>query len=93
MALHVLSTQRGVCYQRAGIMCYIYERMGKDSIYVSGTVPRFSNTGHKWNLVKTGSGWRHVDATPVIGVKYYNVTDAKMSGLCSWNRSKYPAAE
>ena len=93
MAVHILAYQRGVCYQRAALMCYVCERMGKDAIYVSGNVPRFSNTVHKWTLVKTNDGWRHVDPTPVIGVEYFMVTDTAMGGLCTWDSTKYPAAQ
>lgn len=93
MAVYILKYQRGSCYQRAALTCYLYERIGLDSIYVSGSIPRYGSTEHRWALVKTNNGWRHVDPTPVILQEYYMKTDVEFSELCQWDKNLYPTAE
>ena len=91
MAAYALQYRRGACYQRAALMCYLLDRIGYDTIYVSGTVTIYGNTHHKWCLAKTANGWRHFDPTPVTVTEYCNVTDKEMS-IFAWDHTKYPAA-
>ena len=92
MAAYALQYRRGACYQRAALMCYLLDRIGYDTIYVSGTVTIYGNTHHKWCLAKTANGWRHFDPTPVTVTEYCNVTDKEMS-IFAWDHTKYPAAQ
>lgn len=92
MAAYMLRFRRGACYQRAALMCCLLERMGYDTIYASGTIPMYDDTIHRWTMVKTEEGWRHIDATPVWGPDYYMATDAEMD-VFVWDESAYPAAD
>ena len=92
MVAYILKYRRGACYQRAALMCYVLDRMGYDTIYVSGTIPMYDDTIHRWALVKTADGWRHIDATPVWEPDYCLVTDSEMD-VFVWDTDAYPAAE
>ena len=95
MAVSALSKLYGACYQRASTLNVLMARMGYDVIYVIGH-DELTGNNHRWDLVKTADGWRHIDPTQVRLTyitlpKYYLVKDSDLKYF-TWDRTKYPAA-
>ena len=96
MAVSSLSRLSGACYQRASTLFCLMDRMGYDVLYVIGH-DELTGNNHRWDLVKTNEGWRHIDPTQVRLTwitlpKYYLVKDSALQYF-TWDRTKYPAAE
>ena len=92
MAVFALSHLYGACYHRASTLYYLLERIGCDVIYVKGKDIWTGGGPHRWVMVKTESGWRHIDPTRVRGLpEYYMVKDSALAYF-SWDRTVYPAA-
>ena len=82
----------GACYHRASALFYLLERSGYEVIYVKGNDIWTGGGPHRWCLVKTENGWRHIDPTAVRGLpEYYLVKDSALAYF-SWDRTIYPAA-
>lgn len=58
----VFAQGRAVCAGYAGAVQYLLERLGVESIYVSGET-KMSSGGHAWNIVNIDGNYYYVDAT------------------------------
>lgn len=93
MSVYILKYRNGACYQRAAILYYMLDRAGYEVKYVKGIDDYTGGSPHRWCMIKTSSGWRHIDPTPVIGLpNFYLVKDSAIAPYFSWSRSEYPAA-
>lgn len=81
----VLVNHRGVCAGYAAAMKYLLDRLGVDSIIVSGTS---KGEDHAWNIVKVQGEWYQTDVTwgdpvmnngsPFLSYDYLLLDDAEM---------------
>ncbi len=92
LCVYILRYRRGACYHRAALLYYLLDRAGYEVVRVSDGIDRYTGGDpHNWCIIKTSQGWRHIDPTPIIGVRpIYLETDARVSTLFSWDRKKYP---
>lgn len=58
----VFAQGQAVCAGYAGAVQYLLERLGVESIYVSGET-KMSSGGHAWNIVNIDGNYYYVDAT------------------------------
>lgn len=58
----VFAKGQAVCAGYAGAVQYLLERLGVESIYVSGDT-KMSSGGHAWNIVNIDGDYYYVDAT------------------------------
>ena len=58
----VFAQGRAVCAGYAGAVQYLLERLGVETIYVSGET-KMSSGGHAWNIVNIDGNYYYVDAT------------------------------
>lgn len=58
----VFAQGQAVCAGYAGAVQYLLERLGVESIYVSGET-KMSSGGHAWNIVNIDGSYYYVDAT------------------------------
>lgn len=95
----VLLHGRGVCQSYALAYQMLLDKVGIESLYISGTA---NGGNHGWNLVKLGDAWYHVDCTwddPGTGGSeqrsYFCLSDAQMAKDHEWHSDwKYmPACE
>lgn len=93
MCVFMLKYKRGACYQRAGLLYYLLNRAGYEVVRVDDGIDQYTGGGpHNWVIIKTSSGWRHIDPTPVRGLSvFYLVRDNSIAPYFTWNRNKYPA--
>ncbi len=93
MCVYILRYRTGACYQRAAILYYMLNRAGYEVKYVKGVDYYTGGSPHRWCMINTASGWRHIDPTPVIGLpSFYLVTDYAISPYFGWDRTIYPKA-
>ncbi len=94
LCVYILKYRRGACYQRAALLYYLLDRAGFQTVRINDGIDKYTGgSPHNWCMVKTSSGWKHIDPTPVIGLgKMYLVNDARIAPYFSWNRNKYPKA-
>ncbi len=92
LCVHILKYHRGACYHRAALLYYLLDRAGFEVVRVNDGIDNYTGGDpHNWCIIKTAQGWRHIDPTPIIGVKpIYLETDTRVATLFSWNRNKYP---
>lgn len=93
MCVYMIKYRRGACFQRAALLYYLLNRSGFTAYRVDDGIDAYTGGGpHNWCIVKTSSGWRHIDPTPVIGLKtFYLVQDWEVAPYFIWDREKYPA--
>lgn len=94
----LLVNKTAVCDGYAKTMYYLLNKIGIDSLYVSGTA---GGGGHAWNKVKVDGVWYNLDATwddPVpdskgyVRYKYFLIPDSELAKDHSWDNSQLPAA-
>ncbi|WP_100403609.1 transglutaminase domain-containing protein [Bacillus sp. FJAT-42315] len=87
-----------VCEGYTESMIYLLNKIGIDSLYVTGVG---GGENHAWNKVKINGAWYNVDATwndPVpnqkgyIGDGYFLISDRQLAKDHSWDDSKLPDA-
>ena len=93
---YIIKYRRGACYQHTAYLDYLLSRAGYDTKMVTdGKIKREPKwTLHTWVIVKTESGWRHIDATRVreTGCAYLK-DDAYLSKYVWWDAKKYPVCK
>jgi len=87
----------GVCEGYAEAARLLFDAVGIESLFVSGTVD--DSIPHAWNLVKIGGNWYQLDITwddPITSdgrdvktYEYFNITDAEMALDHVWS-GNYP---
>ena len=92
LCVYILKYRRGACFHRAALLYYLLDRSGYEVIRVDDAVDMYTGGGpHNWCIMKTEQGWRHIDPTPVTGLRVmYLVTDSAIAPYFRWNRQKYP---
>lgn len=91
LCVHVLRYGTGACYHYGALLYYMLDRAGYEALIVDGIDLYTGGGPHRWNMVKVGGSWYHIDATPIIGLPdYYLVKDSDIAGVFSWDRNKYP---
>lgn len=96
LCVDYFKTQRGSCYTHAAMLCYLYNRIGLETLRLSGESAVEGAGSHSWCLTKTEQGWRHFDAqyfTTRSADDQYGVTDDTYYGWFHWDKNKFPAAE
>jgi hypothetical protein len=96
MVIYAMNYRCGSCYYYAAFCDYLLERAGYEHIIVDGCKANSPSSKHNWNLYKSSSGWRHLDAC----YRNWNVgafcgwTDSQVLSKTPfyWNRNNYPAA-
>ncbi|WP_168193856.1 transglutaminase domain-containing protein [Lysinibacillus sp. SGAir0095] len=93
----------GVCQAYAIAMQMLLEKAGIESFYVVGYLSESEeHLAHAWNLVKTESGWRHIDATSndmgtqseeQVSLYFYKLTDEAADQFYVWDKGFYPVAK
>ena len=94
LCVAALRDMRGACYHHAALIEYLYNRCGHEAVRLTGDSRRSAGSKHAWCIVKTESGWRHVDATwfstRTVEEQYF-VTDSVQGKMFTWDYTKYPA--
>ncbi len=101
MPYDVLINRKGVCSAYAGSAKIIFDLLGIENYYVSGTATNSETTEkHGWNIIKLDDAYYNLDVTwddpvPVFGFNsveynYYNVTDEQLGKDHVWEREGYP---
>lgn len=90
-----------VCDGIAKALQILYDRIGLETILVSGTL---EGEPHAWVLVNINNNWYHVDLTSnklikqkydgknVVVHTYFNITDEKIKGSHTIDNKNYPKA-
>lgn len=92
---------KGVCSAYAMSAKIMFDLVGIENIYISGTATANNKTeNHGWNLVKIEDSYYHLDLTwddPVtfwdfdnVNYNYYNINDDEMSKDHIWKKEDYP---
>lgn len=89
---YLMRYRRGACYQRASLLCFLLDRAGYNVVRVDDGIDDYTGGGpHNWVIISTTEGWRHIDPTPVYGLRtFYLVKDSDISPYFTWDRTKYP---
>lgn len=98
---NALINGRGVCSAYAMSAKILFDLVGIENIYISGTATNNNKTeNHGWNLVNIGGSYYHLDLTwddPVtlwgfnnVSYNYFNLTDSEMSKNHTWEKENYP---
>lgn len=101
-AAAALYFKKAQCSGIARAVKYVMDRLGKWCMVVSGDAK--GNDGkydaHAWNIVKTDEGYRHLDATYLMGAnrdrpaavryKFFNYTDEQIKATHKWDYSTAP---
>ncbi|MGN1318006.1 MAG: transglutaminase domain-containing protein [Lachnospirales bacterium] len=101
MAYNVLINNRGVCSGYACSAKIMFDLLGIENYYVSGTATNSKGTdNHGWNKIKLGDNFYNLDITwddPVVEFgfnttkyDYFNLTDDELSKDHNWDNNNLP---
>ncbi len=93
LALHILTTGKGVCYHYSALTYYLLQEAGYEAILITGA-RRMDQAAHRWTMVKVDGDWYHFDPQhrqKLLKDSQKSSASYLMLDAMEWDRSQYPA--